>query len=196
MAVAVSGAVSAVDLLLCPCNMKTVGVRYNSRTITCCSCNIKWHVRCVGLNGMSSKEASKYTEWRCPSCFVMPIGDNKSQVLEPSLHEKVQSEIMKVLPLLVTTVVKETEKHTARTYASVTKETQESLIMDCFEKSSATVVAKEWRKSRTTLLNGIAESAISSFEMYRSVRRFLRSDGENTTRRKCKIYLSYKNLGV
>ena len=67
MAAAGSGAASAVDLLLCPCNMKTVGVRYNSPTIMCCSYNVKWRVRCVGLNGISSNEASKYNEWSCPS---------------------------------------------------------------------------------------------------------------------------------
>lgn len=149
MAATDSGAASVVDLLLCPCKMKTVGVRYNSPTIACCGCNVKWH---VGLHGMSSKESGKYTEWHCPRCFVMPQNEDESEALEPTLQEKVKSEVMKVLPLLVTTVVKETEKHTARTYAWVTKETQESIIMECFEKSSATVVEKGMQKTEDDIV--------------------------------------------
>lgn len=76
----------------------------------------------------------------------MPQDENRSEVLELTLQEKVKSEVMKVLPFSVTTVVKETEKHTARTYASVTNATHESLIMECFEKWSATVVEKGMQK--------------------------------------------------
>ena len=135
-----------VDLLLCPCKMKTVGVRQNSPTITCCGCSLKWHVRCVGLHGMSAKEAAKYIEWRCPKCYVLPLEESDFQANDPTLHENIISEVMKILPALVTTVVQETQKQSDKTYASVVKEAQESLIMDCFEKSSATVVAKGMQK--------------------------------------------------
>ena len=106
-------------------------------------------MRCVGLHGMSAKEAAKYTEWRCPKCYVLYVFLEESdfQANDPTLHENIKSEVMKILPALVTTVVQETQKQSDKTYASVVKEAQESLIMDCFEKSSATVVAKGMQKN-------------------------------------------------
>ena len=86
-----------VDLLLCPCKMKTVGVRQNSPTITCCGCSLKWHVRCVGLHGMSTKETAKYTEWRCPKCYVLPLEESDFQANDFTLHENIKSEVMKIL---------------------------------------------------------------------------------------------------
>ena len=40
-------------------------------------------------------------------------------------------EVMYILPALVTTVVKEAEEQSTRTYASVTEEAQESLGREC-----------------------------------------------------------------
>ena len=46
------------ELLCCPCGQKAIGIRANSVTLTCCECNAKWHTKCVGFSGMSSKEAT------------------------------------------------------------------------------------------------------------------------------------------
>ena len=181
-----------VDLLLCPCKMKTVGVRQNGPTITCCGCSLKWHVRCVGLHGMSTKEAAKYTEWRCPKCYVLPLEESDFQANDPTLHENIKSEVMKILPALVATVVQETQKQSAKTYASVVKEAQESLIMDCFEKSSATVVARVCRKSKIILSNGIAVSVMLLFVMYQSAITNQVCKGEIMTWRKCKTFSKFK----
>ena len=53
---------------------------------------------------------------------------------------------MYILPALLTTVVKEAEEQSTRTYASVTEEAQESLGLECFEKSSAVVGVKDMQK--------------------------------------------------
>ena len=94
---------------------------------------------------MSTKEAAKYTDWRCPKCYVLPLEESNCQSNDPTLHENIKSEVIKILPALVTTVVQEAQKQ-SKTYASVVKEAQESLIMNCFKKSFAPVVAKGMQK--------------------------------------------------
>ena len=112
-----------VQILACPCNQKADGIRANSVTITCSKCNIKWHTKCVGLYGMSSKDAAKYSEWCCSCCFTMPnMGD--SGLDKPSLQDQIKAEVLRILPFLVTAVVKQTETATARTYTAVTKESR------------------------------------------------------------------------
>ena len=142
---AASTAQSSSEYLCCPCDMKTNGVRANSVTITCFKCSVKWHTKCIGLNGMSSKESTKYTEWSCPCCFILPTSDDSSSDSK-SLQEQIKAEVMNVLPLLVTTVVKQTEKTANCAYASVTKESQESFVKKCTEESSTIAVEKGLRR--------------------------------------------------
>ena len=133
------------ELLCCPCGQKAIGIRCNSVTLTCCECNVKWHSKCVGLGGMSSKEACKYSEWVCPSCFVMP-GDCESDLGSSSLQDQNKTEVLRVLPVVVTTVVKQTEVFAARTYASVTKEFQNEFVHKCIEQSSSMAVEKGFQR--------------------------------------------------
>ena len=41
------------------------------------------------------------------------------QANDPTLHENIKSEVMKILPAFVTTVVQETQKQSDKTYASL-----------------------------------------------------------------------------
>ncbi len=96
---------------------------------------------------MSSKEACKYSEWVCPSCFVMP-GDCESDLGSSSLQDQIKTEVLRVLPVVVTTVVvKQTEVFAARTYASVTKESQKEFVVHkCIEQSSSMAVEKGFQR--------------------------------------------------
>ena len=60
-----------------------------------------------------------------------------------SFKTQIKTEVLRVLPVVVTTVVKQTEVFVAHTYASVTKESLEEFVHKCIEQSSSMA----WRRA-------------------------------------------------
>ena len=61
----------------CPCDIST-----GDYMIDCSSCHQFWHVKCVSLDGLVTKEINKLIHWKCPFCYISPVcttdavGDN------------------------------------------------------------------------------------------------------------------------
>jgi hypothetical protein len=75
----------------------------------------------------------------------MPV-DCESDLGSSSLQDQIKTEVLRVLPVVVTTVVKQTEVFAARTYASVTKKSQEEFVHKCIEQSSSMAVEKGFQR--------------------------------------------------
>ena len=59
---------SCLDPEKCPCNRST-----GDYMIDCSNCHQFWHLNCVCLDGLVTKEVNKLMKWRCPFCFVSPV---------------------------------------------------------------------------------------------------------------------------
>ena len=66
---------SILDPGKCPCNKST-----GDYMIDCSSCHQFWHLSCVCLDGLVTKEVNKLMNWKCPFCYVsqVPTTDIKS----------------------------------------------------------------------------------------------------------------------
>jgi hypothetical protein len=60
----------------CPCK-KTL----KCIMLTCKSCKLWWHQKCVGLTGLRKEDLEKLSEWLCPHCYVIPEGAQKEITL-------------------------------------------------------------------------------------------------------------------
>ena len=56
------------DKNICPCEDILRNVLY----ITCVKCEQKWHVRCVGLEGITEAPLKKLLHWNCHLCYIFP----------------------------------------------------------------------------------------------------------------------------
>ena len=56
------------DLAKCPCDIST-----GDYMIDCSNCHQFWHVKCVSLEGLVTKEINKLMQWKCPFCYVSPV---------------------------------------------------------------------------------------------------------------------------
>ena len=69
-----------------------------------------------------SVESHRKKPVNTPNCFVMPGECQESDWGSSSLQDQVKTEVLRVLPVVVTTIVKQTEVFADHTYASVCKE--------------------------------------------------------------------------
>ena len=77
------------DKTTCPCEN---AIR-NSLHISCVECEQKWHVRCVGLEGITEVPLRKITSWNCPICYTLPEILKAQEDKEEGILTKVRKEL-------------------------------------------------------------------------------------------------------
>ena len=83
------------DLDTCPCKEEiVVSGKSIALFITCSKCSQKWHIKCVGLEGLTDVPLKKLKQWCCPPCYVYPEkakgGAKKEEATFKAILEKME----------------------------------------------------------------------------------------------------------
>ena len=106
----------------CPCEEEIVAA--NGKLvlfITCKTCSRKWHVKCVGLEGITESPLRKLANWNCPLCYTLPAAVNKEQKDESSVIKNLRQEMKDMETRICDTIKKNEEKANKPTYAQMTE---------------------------------------------------------------------------
>ena len=83
--------------------------------ITCTKCQQKWHVRCVGLEGITEAPLKKLTQWCCPSCYVFP----EKATTRNQTQNNLITQMKKELESLETRLCDKIEKQSQPAYSQI-----------------------------------------------------------------------------
>ena len=101
-------------------------------SIQCSSCEMFWHLSCVGLSGMCEESVLKLTNWRCYDCFkpVHSYLGSASSVTISSIQPIIKATVMDALKEVIPQSVcsKEDVQKAVKSYADMTRETQKQVI--------------------------------------------------------------------
>ena len=150
-------------------------------SVECEECLQWWHLKCVALHKLSEETIKDLEEWRCPRCIIDKLGMNNSLV-----QETMKTEIAKVVPSIVKSVVEATVKArefqktfaqavtsrgeqiekkigttVEKTMHSAIKENQEEMLQKASQKQDADNFERERRK-RNVVVKNLRESTLTN----------------------------------
>ena len=88
--------------------------------IKCANCSQRWHVKCVGLEGITENPLKKLTTWNCPFCYVLPLAVRNTNVENGQIDTTVViSQIKKEMCEMENRLNEKISKHTNPEYAAI-----------------------------------------------------------------------------
>lgn len=61
----------------CPCKKK-----HKLLSIQCVKCEVYWHHKCAGLNGLQIEDLKRLKDWNCPLCYRLPEAATQKATLD------------------------------------------------------------------------------------------------------------------
>ena len=110
------------NINICPCEEEQEPTTQRGNTIQFINCKNedckqKWHLTCVGLEGITERILNNLTSWKCPFCFTLPQAVRNKQ-----RQNTIVSEIRSEMEQMEARIMDEISKTSKNSYANMTKQ--------------------------------------------------------------------------
>ena len=125
-------------------------------SVECESCELFWHLSCVGLTGLNEEMLKLLINWKCPYCFVVPntsTDTDENRAIRAILKEEIKlftPALTNSLKIALKETAEKTVDKAVRLYSDVTAKSQKKVLDDMSrEQASETVISKVQMKMHT-----------------------------------------------